>query len=677
MTGSELPTWRQIFGKTKQGITPFWTEEECIFTSCSGQSLNFILNKCKEYNKSDRIVVWIPAYFCCDTESFFQIENIHVIHYPINDCLDPDWNAIKYMEQEYKPDVFLLVHYFGIYHDASRARLFCDMHNSILIEDCAHVLYQYGKFGNKSDFTIYSPHKLLPLPDGAIIYYNREKEDIKKIGESLKQELAGCFDSSFNVSWRVKRILQKCTGYRRNTHFEVGVHIETIKEKPQNKGIISKYSFKLMKGYSYENLKMVSYIRNQNLRLMNYIICKISKDIIPVIDNNAACPYTAVYSLKKCSDKQKVINEIEKRGILVMYWPSLSPVAAKDKQARKLSEDYIVIPIHQGINIRKLKKKCKLFTESNSCRLTLKEIKSDETSEQNRKNIYMDLCNIPQDWLYGKIKSKFEGGLVKKYNIYTPDETCIGFVQAWIKTICKIPIAVRINRGPLLREPYNKVENAVEVLHRLKERIPIPFFWAPNLAFSSDNVVSILQSKWRWWNRHGYSSGVLNLHQSEEDIRKGLNSKWRNQLKSAEKGGFTVQKCNKEYEDFLKLYLSDQKAKGYKGIPENILKSLFEEKNSPLNIYYILNISEEIVAFDIIYKQNKWAHYLIGWNSKEGRKNNLNNFLLYFIAIDLKNDGIEKFDLGGIDYIYTEDIAKFKMGMNPECYQLMGEFFKI
>ena len=168
----------------------------------------------------------------------------------------------------------------------------------------------------------------------------------------------------------------------------------------------------------------------------------------------------------------------------------------------------------------------------------------------------------------------------------------------------------------------------------------------------------------------------MNLEESEEALRKKLDSKWRNQLTAAEKKKLTVRNDNAGYKEFLKIYRTDQKEKGYVGIPEAILNYLFDLEDSPLESYYVEDEAGKVMAFDIIYCQCKTAHYLVGWNSNEGRKLYLNNLLLFNVVISLKQKGIKQFNLGGIEYIHTEDVARFKDGMRPEKYQLMGEFVR-
>ena len=66
----------------------------------------------------------------------------------------------------------------------------------------------------------------------------------------------------------------------------------------------------------------------------------------------------------------------------------------------------------------------------------------------------------------------------------------------------------------------------------------------------------------------------------------------------------------------------------------------------------------------------------MGWNGPLGRKMYANNLLLYTEVVHLLERGIHWMELGGIDYIETEENARFKDGMKPKHYQLSGEFIK-
>jgi len=66
-------------------------------------------------------------------------------------------------------------HDFGVESDLGAIRSFCDEKNLLLIEDCAHLLSgSRARAGRWGDFSIFSPRKLLPLPDGGALRWNRD-----------------------------------------------------------------------------------------------------------------------------------------------------------------------------------------------------------------------------------------------------------------------------------------------------------------------------------------------------------------------------------------------------------------------------------------------------------------------------------------------------------------------
>ena len=147
-------------------------------------------------------------------------------------------------------------------------------------------------------------------------------------------------------------------------------------------------------------------------------------------------------------------------------------------------------------------------------------------------------------------------------------------------------------------------------------------------------------------------------------------------LKTAEIKGYKILSDFDCYEEMMKLYQKEQEEKDFEGVSLELLDEM-KKSPSPLKIFYVKNDEDIIIAFDIFYTHGDAATYYIGWNSDEGRKNYLNNLLLYHAAISLKNMGIAKLDLGGIEYIHTESVAKFKDGMKPRHFRQLGEFIKV
>ena len=59
---------------------------------------------------------------------------------------------------------------------------------------------------------------------------------------------------------------------------------------------------------------------------------------------------------------------------------------------------------------------------------------------------------------------------------------------------------------------------------------------------SNSNFIKMIQNGWKVIDIYGFPSGTVDLLKAENEIRAALNSKWRNQLKMAEKSGYSIEK---------------------------------------------------------------------------------------------------------------------------------------
>jgi dTDP-4-amino-4,6-dideoxygalactose transaminase len=682
MLVSPLPSWKQLFC-IKQKRNAHW--DDTLWLSGSGISLRLIIQAYKDELGKNDIDCWIPDYFCAETECEFLDDNIRIFRYPIDCKFEPAWDLIKRDAKNINVDIFVFVHYFGEFHDISKARVLCDQKKAILIEDCAHVLYQNNKIGQKGDFVLYSPHKFLPVPDGAYIKINPcYSMNTVGIYERLRKHvISKKAYLSIVLIWSLKKIVQKIIKIRKPINYEYKEHYLDTHNSKNLQIQISKYSSAIIQAFSYEDLKRIGYIRHKNLILMNYLLENLSSDIIPIITSKNECPFFAVYSMRDVSDPEKLVKNIQSLGIPVLFWPSLpNEVSFLDHNncARKLSRDLIVVPIHQGISgqniAKRIHKKADFYSRDLSVRKVLGVQQDVFIWDQVLKN--SGLSNITQDWAYGEAKAAAHGWRVERY-IITRKLKNIGVVQVLCKYLLGIPLVTRINKGPIFINSEQTIENELTAVNLIKKEQYrySPMIYAPFCFLSGENYSKIISLGWWNFNQFGFPSGTIDLERSEEEFRASLDGKWRNQLKTATKHGHIIKTGLDRVNYMLSLYEQDQNEKGFVGVDKKLLLALFSTKNSPMRVFYIENTKREIIAFDIFYKHSNMATYYIGWNSDEGRKDYLNNFLLFNSALLLKKEGVVTLDLGGIDYIHTENIAKFKDGMNPKHYQHMGEFFRI
>ncbi len=115
--------------------------------------------------------VLIPAYHCPAMVSPVIWMGAEPIFYPICSDTSVDVNVLnKYIRSDTR--ALVAVHYFGFIQDLRPLRSFCDKHNLILIEDCAHTFF--GNFegravGSSGDYAIASIMKFLPIYEGGCI----------------------------------------------------------------------------------------------------------------------------------------------------------------------------------------------------------------------------------------------------------------------------------------------------------------------------------------------------------------------------------------------------------------------------------------------------------------------------------------------------------------------------
>lgn len=681
MLVSPLPTWKQLLLPQKSKEGNYW--KDSLWLSRSGVSIRLLIESYKKIFEKNSVNVWMPEFFCAETEEEFTGEGISIVRYPITKELEPDWDKAKQLLDDDNLDIFIFVHYFGEVHDISKARQFCDKNKAMLIEDCAHVLYKYGKVGQKGDFVIYSPHKLLAIPDGAIIQCNSLNDDKYQRMYNEIQEQVGTPQSRWlNLgTWKAKKIVQKILCVSRPTNYEYKEHYFEGNIEREHNLSISRWSYNVIQSLTHEDLKTSAYIRRENLQILTYLIQKIEPSVIPITTNSNECPFFAVYSLEKVAQPEEAIKAIQNQGINIMYWPSLHrDVEMLEGIAKTYSKNLFVVPIHQDIMPQQIAKKIKLEQAKFDDVLSVQKVGNGADEKDRWSNVLAtsELSNITQDWYYGDVKHQVENWNVDRV-IIMKDNRAVGIVQVLKKKLFGLTVAVRINKGPIFVEDENTLDNELQVVNILRKKYyhHIPFLYVPFSSMNEENYVKMVNAGWKNWDIFGFPTGTVDLTRTIEDIRASLDSKWRNQLKTAEKNNFIVHSDFLRFDEMMKLYEVEQQEKGFVGVKTELLQSMRQIPDSPLRVFYIENENQEIIAYDIFYRHANDATYYVGWNSNEGRKKYLNNLLLYHAAIFLKEEGVRTLDLGGIEYVHTESIAKFKDGMNPTHFRQMGEFIKI
>ena len=123
--------------------------------------------------KNDKVL--LPAYHCIAmVEPVIQANATPVFH-KINSDTSVDLDDIQ-ARLDGSIKLLLVVHYFGFPQNLPKIRIFCDEHNILLLEDCAHSFFgEYdGKpLGSFGDYAIASIMKFFPTSEGGCLVSSR------------------------------------------------------------------------------------------------------------------------------------------------------------------------------------------------------------------------------------------------------------------------------------------------------------------------------------------------------------------------------------------------------------------------------------------------------------------------------------------------------------------------
>ena len=331
ITSAPIPSWSSIllayFNELSDDFlaSPWQIQKNATWFSKSAHALATLI--------APGDYLWLPEYFCNQSTIPARNKMVNIIFYPVKDNFTPDWEKCDLL---YKPgnNKFILVHYFGIENDIYGALNFCSSKNISLIEDAAHVLLPSGNIGKFSDYTFYSPHKLLGIADGSILVSNHNT-DIKT-NYSL--------DTPWN--WLIKRIIQKITPLWLWHHLKPMPPADFFLDSEGGLSIspnMLKFSRKMLATY-LPNLDQEAAIRRDREKEWEGKL-KSWPGIIPI--NGAIIPYRAVFRCDSETIACCYFNRLRELQIPVESWPDLPPEvkATPNSLAITLRKTLLFLPI--------------------------------------------------------------------------------------------------------------------------------------------------------------------------------------------------------------------------------------------------------------------------------------------------------------------------------------------
>lgn len=673
-------------------------EDNYLWLSRSAHSLAVVAKCRQEIKKATAIKVWVPDFFCFGSLKFLLDTGVEIVFYTLNEDLNPDIINCEILAQSNKVDIFLHVHFFGAVIPTEHSAKFARDHGAWLVEDAAHVFRAVDGIGAFGDCILYSPHKHLPIPDGAILVI--KNNGISNLGDDVKVMDAFCeitrtYIAKSQVSilsayfWLAKRLIQK-TGIR-NSNYKIKFYPDYLMPSEKFAPKISALSKRLLLPL-IENLDNIALCRSANANKWIDTMLWSSAGRLSSIVSVKNPPYLAGFSgssFNKVKDMYESLS-IRKVGLPLSSWPDLPPsvVNKNHKRANNLRKTQIFLPVHQSLSTAKIDKYGVRIIKKLTEMWTTKKLSLSEWDEYWRS---CPTANLLQSWQYGEAKARSEGWKLDRLLVLDHDHNPVAIVQVLIKYIPFIGGIARINRGPILlkkHSPEKELGIIFGSLNMLIREARCNRWWFLSLApeiHSSEiannglKALGFYRSKAQPW-----SSGLISLSLDEDTILMSLNGKWRNSMRKGIKLGVKVKKAQgseASLKILMRSYSELQGVKGFDGISDDLLRSLFQQQGLlwDFNLYFAFKEDDQNglpIGVLVSIRAGDTSTYIIGTSNDTGRSMQANSVLLWEAIVQAKRDGCSWYDIGGLNKSTPKGIASFKKGLNAEPYSLIGEWFK-
>lgn len=289
--------------------------------------------------------------------------------------------------------------------------------------------------------------------------------------------------------------------------------------------------------------------------------------------------------------------------------------------------------------------------------------------------------NILQSYSYAKAYAPY-AKLKPRWGLIEIDGKESGLVQVFeIGLFGRALHALIIDRGPLWFEGAATALNIRRTLDELNRQFPARFGRRRRFIPEVEDGMSIRkivdQTGFMRQERPGYETVWLDLQLSEEDLRTGLKSNWRNKLSKAEKSGLTVEVCNtpETLGWIAGIYAGDKAARDYGGPKPAFLRRYLPLLAAEGNLLALRAVKDgNPIAFTVIARHGRSATYLIGWSSTIGRECAAHHLLLWEAVKILKRKAVKELDLGGTNDEGAQGVKTFKESMGGDSMRTVGQY---
>lgn len=284
---------------------------------------------------------------------------------------------------------------------------------------------------------------------------------------------------------------------------------------------------------------------------------------------------------------------------------------------------------------------------------------------------YGDAVQAAVDWRLRK-RALDAGGWRPRRLVFERDGSPVAICQLLEKPLMGMRWAALADRGPLFLDPDPSdelIRDVYATLRTARRHFGLVLILVPPLFDDPQNFHMLSGAGFRPRRVGGYRSTRVDLSLDEDAMFRKLKSKWRNQLRAGMKTGATVTVSSSpaDAEWMIDRHIQNMSDKGFSSPEPALVRALYDADPEHFLVFRAVLDGESLAGL-VAFTFGDAADYYIGWVSDAGRKMNVNNFLFWETALELRRRGCRSFDLGGMRAGATEP---FKTGLGGTEYQLI------
>jgi len=280
-------------------------------------------------------------------------------------------------------------------------------------------------------------------------------------------------------------------------------------------------------------------------------------------------------------------------------------------------------------------------------------------------------ASLQQDWVYGEALRALGTPCLRAE--FTLSAQPIGVAQCLVRKMGGVFSLALCSQGPVW-SPESSPEQRREAIGLFRRTVPL--HW-PRVCLltpdSPDAQADGMTGRIRVVT--GHSTVRIDLDRTPDLIRAAMNGKWRNRLAAAERSELKVQRVgNKpaQYRWLLDRELAQRSARRYIALPDGFVEAWQTHGGGLLTLR--ADRGRDAVAGMMFLIHGEAATYQVGWMDEAGRELGAHNLLLWQAMLALRERGVRRLDLGGVDTVRSGGIARFKIGTGGEVLTLAGTF---